>query len=367
MRSLGSFPLIFLLILVLVLLFNILMIQKLEFCGVEQQMEQHSSKILDLDSWIAMAPELVETIEPRFTAFAKKPFVFFHIRKAAGSMLRSTIFKATGRSTTKTWIPCEGRRCIPFSLPPNDKVYNVYASHVNYVHMTQVMRELDANWMNHAMTGTVNTTLENYGNAVVYHLDDSHLNFDCLTNLRPTVSRVVSCWNYRMTLDNPETPKTWSIPHSYEMSANDWETMLPLAYDQYSNGCNNEIARIFGSTQNETAVNTLSPSGVWFDKEFETIALRLSRCVIVLPKRCQESNTILKYYLPWLAKTTDLCREQLNKNQESVGNTLQEHAKEAILEQNYMDELLFQFGEALFEKQLAIAKSHLIENKTNAQ
>eukprot|EP00957_Ditylum_brightwellii_P047384 3599504-Ditylum_brightwellii.AAC.1 len=78
------------------------------------------------------------------------------------------------------------------------------------------------------------------------------------------------------------------------MSANDWETMLPLAYDHHSNGCNNEIARIFGSTQDETAVNTLSPSGVWFDKEFETIALRLSQCVIVLPERCQESNTCWK-------------------------------------------------------------------------
>ena len=145
------------------------------------------------------------------------------------------------------------------------------------------------------------------------------------------------------------------------MSANDWE--IPLAYDKYSNGCNNESARIFGSTQNETDVNTLSSaSDVRFKEEFKTIALRLSQCVIVLPQQCHDSNAVLQRYLPWPTDNMDLCGKQSNKNKASNSMTLQELATEAILEQNYMDERLYQFGEALFEKQLAIARSHL--NKT---
>eukprot|EP00586_Coscinodiscus_wailesii_P005595 CAMPEP_0172489382 /NCGR_PEP_ID=MMETSP1066-20121228/19326_1 /TAXON_ID=671091 /ORGANISM="Coscinodiscus wailesii, Strain CCMP2513" /LENGTH=149 /DNA_ID=CAMNT_0013257177 /DNA_START=366 /DNA_END=815 /DNA_ORIENTATION=- len=144
------------------------------------------------------------------------------------------------------------------------------------------------------------------------------------------------------------------------MTARDWKRLLPTAYDRYSNGCNNEIVRAFGSTQDEMSINTLlpsSPDNVFnLNHEFDKITFRLSQCVIIMPNRCNESNIVLKHYFPWLGNHMDLCARKKNKG--IVAEDLKENAAEAILEQNFMDELLFQFSEALFQAQLDIAIKH---------
>ena len=164
-------------------------------------------------------------------------------------------------------------------------------------------------------------------------------------------------------------PKNWGIPPASELSSNDWDTMLPIAYDSHGNGCNNEIARIFGSTEDETRVNTLSslqttnildnPS--YFQQEFEKIAYRMSRCVIIMIDRCEESNAVLKHYLPWMANDKNFCNKANADNaakSDKSRKILRENASEAIISQNYMDELVFQFGEKLFERQFQVATSN---------
>eukprot|EP00978_Attheya_sp_CCMP212_P007606 scaffold17567_cov28-Attheya_sp.AAC.1 len=308
---------------------------------------------LRLKAWIIRAPTLTSLLVPGTIPNKNKPFVFFHIRKGGGSTLRSTIFNAVQNKSLQSWIPCHTTECEPFSLPPQLKIYEVYASHVNFIQVVQLFREVGiaktfANKQQHLKK----VTLDNDKEATVYTgVNDTYPLFDCLTNLRPTVSRVVSCWNYRMIQSKAQA---WRIPASHDLSSKDWETLLPITYDRFSNGCNNEISRIFGSTVDETVVNTLSPDNPIFLNEFEKIASRMSKCIVVMVHRCDESNKIISHFFPWM--TTNLCNKVSNKaNTTNDITVLQANASDTILSQNYMDEMIFKFGEALFEQQLAIA------------
>eukprot|EP00594_Rhizosolenia_setigera_P020389 CAMPEP_0178979928 /NCGR_PEP_ID=MMETSP0789-20121207/26176_1 /TAXON_ID=3005 /ORGANISM="Rhizosolenia setigera, Strain CCMP 1694" /LENGTH=67 /DNA_ID=CAMNT_0020670211 /DNA_START=790 /DNA_END=990 /DNA_ORIENTATION=- len=66
-------------------------------------------------------------------------------------------------------------------------------------------------------------------------------------------------------------------------------------YDKFGNGCNNEIYRDFGSTVDEPSVNKFEPvteDDESFLQEFEKTAARLSKCVIIMLHRCEESKQI---------------------------------------------------------------------------
>jgi hypothetical protein len=329
-----------------------------------------------LSSWIERAPDLasrMSSLHPYIQSIPNQntttPFVFFHTRKAAGSTLRNAINQSSFENNSTAWIPCftPGHPCVPYSLPPTDHVYDVYASHVNYMRMVQILSEISGSDQSPMAryTPTVNVSLEHHGKyAEIHYLNDSNPLFNCMTSLRPTVSRVVSCWNFRMV---EEKLSKWNIPSSDELSPQDWDRLLPVTYDRYSNGCNNEIVRIFTSRVSETYVNSISQqlaqeeqqeyNAAIVRQEFEEIASRLSQCVVIMNHRCEESNIILSHFLPWI-KSRDLCRNRVNVGNvsESV-NGLQPGAAEVILSQNYLDEMLFQFGEALFEAQLRIAKN----------
>lgn len=148
----------------------------------------------------------------------------------------------------------------------------------------------------------------------------------------------------------------WKTSPANELSSEDWERFLPEAYDQYNNGCNNEVARIFGSLNDESDINTLSPNDPIFLHEFNKIASRMSRCVILIPERCEDSNKVISHYFPWMGEVSDLCHSHLNPSTGAKSSKdLQDGAADAILSQNVMDELLFQFGLTLFDEQVRIA------------
>jgi hypothetical protein len=316
-----------------------------------------------LSSWIERAPALVsrmsssssfhsfmirtdESSIPANRAATTMPFIFFHIRKAAGSTLRNAINQSSFENNLTAWIPCytPGHDCVPFSLPPTDQVYNVYASHVNYMHMVQMLEEINSGssssgsvekspgLVQQKYSHTLNISLEHGKYATIHHLNDSSIpRFNCMTSLRPTISRVVSCWNFRMV---EEKLSNWSIPPSDELTAKDWDKLLPVTYDRYSNGCNNEIVRIFTSRVGETYINSISTTKQErqrvLEQEFEEIAFRLSQCVVIMNHRCEESNLILSHYLPWINQTLDLChhKENIGNVSESGGRVLQPGAAE---------------------------------------
>ena len=143
------------------------------------------------------------------------------------------------------------------------------------------------------------------------------------------------------------------MPQVNEMTADDWTVILPQAYDIYSKGCNNEMARTFGSLNDETMINTLTRSSPFFESELHRAAGRMAKCIIVDLDRCEESNAVLRYYLPWLGNELDLCSERKNVGFSKKNRThIQKGSAEAILKLNEFDEAMFQFGTQLFEYQL---------------
>jgi hypothetical protein len=303
-----------------------------------------------IDEWKEKASTLVSNLPiARPIPVKTRPFVYFHTRKAGGSSLRSIINDMAKRAGIKSsWIPCENRGCVPFSLPGPDKDFAVYAGHLNFMHMTNLMRETKLKNILLQQTGRV--TLENGKNITYHSLDDSYDLFDCITTIRPTVKRVVSCWNFRFNKQtNPRSPG-FPLPRTSQLDPQDFAKLLPKAYDQYGNGCNNEMARIFGSTVDETYVNTLSPSDPRFIQELESVASRMSKCLILRVDRCKDSNAIIHHFIPWM-NGTDVCSSHKNVHGKP-SDEVTEKAKSVILEQNYFDELIFTLGEELFEKQL---------------
>merc|ERR1711920_837082 len=104
------------------------------------------------------------------------------------------------------------------------------------------------------------------------------------------------------------------------------------------------MARIFGSAVDETHVNTLSPSQPRFVQELDNIASRISKCVILRIDRCEDSNKIIEHFIPWM-NGTDMCGQHKNTNRKPSDDVLLEGASAVILEQNYIDELIFNLGE----------------------
>lgn len=326
---------------------------------------------------------------------SSQPFVFFHMRKGGGTTLRSIISQSvvgrgvsqdildtniTNTNTNYTsskitridaWIPCmTPRQCVPFSLPPpGDKAYAIYAGHLNYAHMSQVVRERNTilprwsakDWTTQSFQNPTagnetedNTTTITTHNVTYLSLRDDYSSRrtfgSCLTNLRPTINRVQSCWNFRFIR------KGWTIPQASNATAEEWNTLLPEAVDVYGNGCNNEIARIFGRSQDEALVNRFSINTVgahYFVDELDTVLARMARCVMLRVDRCQDSSIILRHYLPWI-NTTKLCTTHALKSHRS--KDLRAGAATVILEHNAFDELAFRFGDALFEAQLKVAQ-----------
>jgi len=287
--------------------------------------------------------------------------VYFHPRKAGGSIVRHLLAAETNKIGLRSWIPCEmGTPCVPYSAPPFSEILDgktsVYASHLHYVMMAELFQEESVRPKQDLRKVPV---VGGSGNYSVIHTRSDSPPFDCMTTLRSTVDRVVSCWNYRM---RQTALSSWHIPAASQMTPEDWERLLPITYDQYSNGCNNEIARTFGSTLEEVRVNTLKSGSPEFLAEFKGSAHRMSHCVITVLNRCEESNQVVSYFFPWL-KGVDLCANKYankyyNKGtatniEKSVGPA----ESVSILSKNSIDELLYEFGIALFEAQLKIATS----------
>ena len=314
-----------------------------------------------LEAWKEKSPGFATTLSAWHAKHplptVNRPFVFFHLRKAGGTSLRKSIHKASVTHKLESWIPCfNPNRCVPFSLPPNSGRMVVYASHINYAHTTQLIRELRGKTS--AATSQTISNQEGMPTSVTFSSLDTEETLrrsfgTCLANIRPTVDRVKSCWNFRMV---QTAPKAWKLPPADTMTAEEWDILLPNAVDKYGNGCSNEIARIFGNTQDEKAVNHLSlqNNGQHFWNELERVFYRMAGCVMVRVDRCEDSNTILKHYLPWMKE--DLCGTKMNAGRiSSKKQDLATDVQEIILKHNQFDDLAFEFGANLFEEQLRVA------------
>mmetsp|Transcript_10875 Transcript_10875/g.16784 ORF Transcript_10875/g.16784 Transcript_10875/m.16784 type:complete len:414 (+) Transcript_10875:101-1342(+) len=307
---------------------------------------------LKIEEWKEKVPTIVSNMNIALkTPMKWRPFVYFHARKSGGSNVRGIMYQMAQRANitdNNLWLPCYGDRgCVPFSLPNPVQNALIYGSHLNFMHVTNIMREVQER--KNLLQETATLSLENGENVTYLKLEDSYPLFDCVTTIRPTVKRVLSCWNYRFN-----APKGLRgvplLPRSNALEPEDFANLLPKTYDEYGGGCNNEMARIFGSSVDETHINTLSLSDPGFVQELDNIASRISKCFILRIDRCEDSNKIIEHFIPWM-HGTDLCSRHVNV-EGKPSDTVSEEAGAVILEQNYIDELIFNLGEDLFEKQL---------------
>ncbi len=326
--------------------------------GVEGLNVKTDDKEVRLDS----APVLARCLQPVVSLPTNnRPFAFFHNRKSGGTTLRSAIYNAARKNNltdSNLWVPCSGSvPCEQFEHIPRVSYYAIYASHINYEELVRARRQMLPSLLVDNKEYNDNTTLSSGKNATYYHLNDDRHHFDCLTNIRQTVSRVVSCYNFRFHQDKK---KSWDMPYADEMTPDDWTALLPQAYDKYAAGCNNELLRTFGSLNDETIINTFTKDSPYFKSELRRAAGRMARCIIVDLHRCDESNSVLRHYLPWLGHSLDLCTGHEQIGQTSSNHTrIREGSAEAILAHNEFDEALFRFGTKLFDEQLRIVQSVL--------
>mmetsp|Transcript_32790 Transcript_32790/g.48558 ORF Transcript_32790/g.48558 Transcript_32790/m.48558 type:complete len:151 (+) Transcript_32790:108-560(+) len=141
--------------------------------------------------------------------------------------------------------------------------------------------------------------------------------------------------------------------------------LSPNIVDECGNGCNNEIARTFGSTQNESFVNSLSLEESALE-EFELVLGRLSRCILVdIVDHFEESNLVVSHYSPWVNR--NLCSVHADENSGNGSRTdLSTNVKRETLAHNHFDEMTCKFAKQLFLAQLEIARSAMRRGR-NAQ
>jgi len=167
----------------------------------------------------------------------------------------------------------------------------------------------------------------------------------CMTRLRPTVDRVASCWNFIAVQNMPKK----NNPPAHEIDVHDWPQALR------SVDCSNEIVRMFGSVTDVNYLKTAHACDATAQQDMEKIMERMSHCVITHNDRCEESKEIVDTFLPWM-KDNFACDAKTNQGKVKK-KALTAAAVKAIESVNDYDELLFQFGEALFEQQLKQARA----------
>lgn len=310
---------------------------------LSNEMEQETSCNLSrvFQQWRLRIPEIISAKLPLTDApSGDSPFVFFHCRKAGGSTWRGILAKAAKALALPSWIACEGGiPCRSYNIPVRGK-YSIYGGHLYFADVLNVQ----------GFSGDANRAKKAKETAP----------FDCIVSLRPTVSRVVSCWNFRFR---------GGVLHDFawasNMTSEQWGTMLPNAYSREREGCNNEFVRVFGDITNEVRVNTLSTAALQSQQqcmaaalELDVIMSRMSQCIITINGKYEENLAVIQHYAPWLVPFyLENGNKKVNALKGDVDSSkqLQPGAVKVILEQNAIDEYVYQFGLALYEKQLEVA------------
>ena len=157
----------------------------------------------------------------------KRPFIFFHQRKAGGSSIRKTLYNGARKKNLKTYIPCHGVKCDTYTLPTTLTAKNaavIYGGHIPW--------------------GEPQNKYERF-----LHDEAGSREFSCATNFREPLSRVISCLHFRF----PGPFKNKCIT--------DMDNDLLLQYmkkpDKYGNSCLNEPFRIMSGIRTDVFADKL--------------------------------------------------------------------------------------------------------------
>jgi len=295
--------------------------------------------------WKDQIPEIVTSSSVAAMPNTDKPFVFFHQRKTGGSTFRHHLFRVARIMRVPPFIPSCRFGKIPCEVDsvPKHKRFAVYGGHFRYTDLKKRFSLFDLT------------------NAIHDKKPQNSDPFSCMVTIRPTVDRVISCWNYRFA---QELNLTHAVPTAANMKPSDWDTLLPVSYSKFHEGCNNEFVRNFGDLHDEYLTNTMSirkedeVENLLALRELDVVLSRLSRCVITTLSRCHESMLVIDHYLPWLNKNIKYdCNQKVNEGKiNNEQKLINPGAEKAILSHNLIDQVVYEFAELLFEEQLRVAK-----------
>merc|ERR1712151_796708 len=98
--------------------------------------------------------------------------------------------------------------------------------------------------------------------------------------------------------------------------------------------------------------------------ELDNIFKRISKCVVTTLPKCNEGLEVMDYYLPWLQRHSKYdCGVKVNQGEVSSSSSktkklLDTNAEKVIVEHNFLDELVYDFIDTLFEEQLKFAREN---------
>jgi len=324
------------------------------------QISQSTLEIVDY--WNAKIPSLARMPKPQILPTESHPFMFFHLRKAGGSSRREEIVEAANLLGLPRFVPMYDVSAETYRPPPNPRLTDavLFAGHFYWPSFEKFQNIRVHSHMAHVRE--VST--------------DGAPNFSCVTQIRPTVERVVSCWNFRFIQDakaktkttkntslssrpnpTPEVNLSKIFKPSYQLSTKDWREMLPKSYSQFSEGCNNEFARIFSSVGDaEDVVNLVVEDSAIFPLVLNETLNRMSKCVVLAMDGCTDNKLLISYYFPWLAPFYD-CNKHVNRGTIKPHREVSVSDSMEILRQNLIDDIVYHHARNLHKEQVKYVKN----------
>mmetsp|Transcript_2496 Transcript_2496/g.3446 ORF Transcript_2496/g.3446 Transcript_2496/m.3446 type:complete len:328 (-) Transcript_2496:209-1192(-) len=262
------------------------------------------------------------------------PFIFFHMRKCGGSSTRHNLVRSANQLHLKRFIPCHANvPCTTYEPSHTDadqQDFAILGGHFYYPGVEKYIYE-----KSHAYKATLNPAQGNY---------------TCLTILREPVSRVISCWNYRLVSHIRNLKPLGSQNVSFVRK------VLPTALSDVGEGCNNEFARVFSSSgKADMKMNTLTSdntASVAVEFVLNETLNHMSRCVIGVLERCEDTAKAVSYFLPWFKSFS--CKVHMNKNR--LDKTIYPKMEDELRRQNHLDVVVYELANKLLDAQVARAK-----------
>lgn len=330
--------------------------------------------------YLVNAPAIVRDVHaaPHSLPSSACPFIFFHLRKSAGSMVRQFLRGTARKQRLTTFIPCLGLSCQTYRLPSTK------------------LRPTPAVIGGHFFYTNVEATLRRMANAAKPSLHASKHNFSCLTILREPVSRVESCWNYR--LQRYGVAKVFSA-----LTAEDVKQYLPTALDSFGSGCNNEVIRIFSGMlacpyiaafqltgmlfaaeclrartnfapieltlaptafiadmgEAEQRVNTATEAAAEGPFMLESGLRNMATCVVGVLERCSETADVMEAAFPWLPRLPCATRANVYSDnvQKATNRAYASGVEREVLRQNDLESRVYRVANALLDAHLELIHS----------
>ena len=288
---------------------------------------------------------------------AQDPFVFFHLRKTAGSALRKELAHSASSHRLSFFIPCtEGigsstsnlvRQLVPWSKNGGDPVDAPHRRHLTSCRFEDLsLLAWDPAGRNASVFGGCfywDKTMMQLSLLQAWQVVNERPTpqASCLILVREPVARFQSCYEEYFRSGGPSAPIEGggALPRPLgELSHSEVADVVANFSDvRRGQSCNNEIARWIGPTSDNGGA-------------IQETKRRLARCVVGdMTTRRADTVRVLRHWFPWI-HSAGINNGHHSKHMPE--GQLPYDTRELILQYNELDAQLYDFAMARFERQL---------------